>query len=172
MNVNKKYLVATLTVSAAFFTALIRHEGFSSKPYADGGGVTTIGIGSTQYPDGSRVKRTDKPINKQRAIEIAQAHVSQDEQRFRASLPDVKLSQAEYDIYLDFVYQYGVAAWQKSSMRRHLLSGSHKQACQALLKYRFVAGKDCSVRSNHCYGVWKRQLERYHTCLAENDEAT
>ena len=53
--------------------------------------------------------RTD-PVN---ALKKAQAHISKEEQRFRASLPGVTLNQAEYDVYMDFVYQYGRTAGER-----------------------------------------------------------
>lgn len=168
MNNKAKVSVGLLTVSAAFFTALIKHEGFRSAPYRDQVGVPTIGIGSTQYPDGSKVSMQDKPVTQAQAVEISRAHISKDEAAFRASLPGVKLSQAEYDLYLDFVYQYGRTAWSKSSMRRQLLAGQHKAACQSLLKYRFAGGRDCSIRKNGCYGVWTRQQERHRKCMEAN----
>lgn len=161
-----KFAVAALVASAAFFTSLISFEGYESKPYKDSGGVATIGIGSTVYEDGSKVKMTDKPITQARAVQIAKSHISKDEMTFRNSLPGVKLSQVEYDVYLDFVYNFGQANWRGSSMRRLLLQNKPRQACDALLKWKYVAGRDCSIRSNGCYGVWKRQLDRQRKCLA------
>lgn len=163
-----KRRTAALTAGAAFFAALLAHEGFRSRPYRDSGGVPTIGIGSTQYPDGRRVSMSDKPVSKAEAVAIAKAHIGKDEAAFRGSLPNVRLTQGEYDLYLDFVYQYGQAAWQRSSMRRHLLAENHVQACHALLKYRFVGKRDCALAANNCRGVYRRQLERHKKCLAEN----
>lgn len=157
-----------LAASAAFFTTLISYEGFSSKPYADSGKVATIGIGSTKYEDGTRVKLTDKPIAKERAVQIAKAHVSKDETAFRKSLAGTKLSQTEYDLYLDFTYNFGQTNWNQSSMRRLLLQGQHRQACDALLKWKYVAKRDCSIRKNNCYGVWTRQVERHKKCIGVN----
>lgn len=168
MNNKTKLWVAGLTVSAGFFTALIQHEGFRAKPYRDSVGVPTIGIGTTQYPDGSRVKITDPAITKEQAVKYAAAHLTKDETKFRHSIPTVALSQAEYDVYLDFAYNFGMGNWQKSSMRRELLKGNHKAACQALLKYRYAGGRNCSIRSNNCWGVWTRQLDRYNKCMAAN----
>jgi len=168
MNNKWKVAAASLTVSAAFFTTLISHEGYRIKPYIDSVGVPTIGIGNTVYPDGRKVKITDKPITKQQAIEISKHHVSKDEAKFKASIPDVYLHQTEYDIYLDFAYNFGMANWSKSSMRRELVKGNHIAACKALLKYKYAGGRDCSVRKNNCWGVWKRQLERYNKCIEVN----
>jgi GH24 family phage-related lysozyme (muramidase) len=168
MSNKTKILLVGLAASAAFFTSLIGHEGFSSKPYRDSGGVATIGIGSTTYENGKPVTMGDKPITQARAVEIARNHISKDEKLFKQSLPGVKLSQTEYDVYLDFTYNFGQANWRNSSMRRLLIQGRHRQACDALLKWKYVAGRDCSVRSNRCYGVWKRQQDRHSKCVAVN----
>ena len=163
-----KVILVGLAASAAFFTSLIQYEGFSSKPYKDGGGVATIGIGSTTYENGKRVTMADKPISQARAVEIAKNHISKDEQLFKQSLPGVKLSQTEYDVYLDFSYNFGHANWRSSSMRRLLIQGKHRQACDALLKWKYVAGRDCSIRKNNCYGVWARQVNRHSKCMFAN----
>lgn len=168
MSNQNKYLVSGLAASSLFFAGLLGYEGYSAKPYHDSGKVVTIGIGSTQYENGTKVKMTDKPISKERAIEISKVHVSKDEAMFKKSLQGVKLSQTEYDVYLDFMYQFGQSTWANSSMRKLLIVGKHKQACERLLLYKYVAKKDCSIRKNNCYGVWTRQLDRYNKCLGAN----
>lgn len=160
-----RVLVASLTASAVFFVSLIGYEGYSSKPYLDSGKVATIGIGSTTYENGTKVKMTDKPISKERAIQIAKAHISKDEIVFRKSLDGVKLHQTEYDVYLDFTYNFGQSNWKSSSMLRNLKQGKYRAACDSLLKWKYVAKRDCSIRSNGCYGVWTRQVERHAKCV-------
>ncbi|MDX6038210.1 glycoside hydrolase family protein, partial [Acinetobacter baumannii] len=91
-----------------------------------------------------------------------------DEMAFRKSLPGVKLTQTEYDVYLDFVYNFGQSNWNQSSMKRELIKGNHIAACNALLKWKYVAKRDCSIRKNGCYGVWVRQLDRHQKCLSAN----
>ena len=168
MSNKTKFAVGILAASTAFFTSLIGYEGYSSKPYLDSGKVATIGIGSTKYENGTSVKMTDKPITKERAIEISKAHISKDEMAFRKSLPGVKLTQTEYDVFLDFVYNFGQSNWNQSSMKRELIKGNHIAACNALLNWKYVAKRDCSIRSNGCYGVWTRQLDRNQKCLSAN----
>ena len=160
-----KISVAILAASAAFFSSLELHEGYSAKPYKDSGGVVTQGIGSTTKPEGAKIKMTDPPITRKTAQEWAKAHVAKDEVVFRKSMPGVKLSQVEYDIYLDFTYNFGQANWNQSSMLRNLKAGQYVQACKSLLKWKYVAKKDCSIRKNGCYGVWVRQQERYQKCM-------
>jgi len=117
------------------------------------------------------VSLADPPISKERALQIVRDHKSKDEAMFRASLPGVKLTQGEYDLYMDFTYQFGITNWRASSMRRHLLNGEYLQACNALPAWRKQAGRDCSLSQNWgpkgCKGVWTRQLERQAKCLAE-----
>lgn len=163
-----KFGIACLAASAAFFSTLIDYEGFRSKPYKDSVGVATIGIGSTTYEDGSKVKMTDVAITKDRAIEISKAHVSKDEIAFRNSVKNARLSQQEYDLYLDFVYNFGQTNWNNSSMRTLLNLGRNREACERLLLWRNAGGRDCRVRSNNCYGVWTRQLDRHSKCVAVN----
>ena len=117
------------------------------------------------------------------ALKKARAHIEGEERRFRASLPGVLLSQAEYDAYIDFVYQYGSGAWSASTMRKKLLAGDARGACDALLSYRFITSTkshgagwvrsgsrwkfDCSTPGNKtCIGVWTRQKERHAKCVS------
>ena len=160
-----KIAIGLLVASAAFFTTLEKYEGFSAKPYRDTGGIVTQGIGSTVKPDGSKIKLTDAPISRKTAQKWAKAHVSKDETAFKKSLTGVKLSQTEYDIYLDFTYNFGQANWNKSSMLRNLKAGEYVKACKSLLAWKYAGKRDCSIRSNNCWGVWVRQTGRYKNCM-------
>ena len=168
----KRTAVAALALSAAGFAAWIASEGFTPGPVIPTkGDVPTIGHGSTRYEDGRPVKLTDPPITRKRAAELARNLHSEEEQRFRASLPGVALTQGEFDLYLDFTGQYGIGNWRASSMRRHLLAGEYRKACDALLRYRYAAGFDCSTPGNRrCPGVWTRQQERHAKCIAEQSQ--
>jgi len=164
--------VKSLTVSAAFLIALAISEGYAPKTVKTVvDPVPTGGFGSTLDEAGKPLK-VGEPMPPVRALVVLRAHVSRDEETFKKSLPNVALTQGEYDVYLDFVYQYGTGAWNGSSMRRALLFGNHRAACDALLKYRFSNGVDCSAPGNRtCSGVWKRQQERHSKCIAEVEAA-
>lgn len=172
MSIRKRLSVALLTISICGFGSWKASEGFSNAPHIPTkGDVPTIGYGSTQYEDGTKVKLSDKPITKQRAEQLARNLFSKDEVRFRASIPGVELYQEEYDLYLDFVGQYGIGNWRSSSMRRHLLKGEYEQSCKSLLKWKRAGGYDCSTTingkpNNRCWGVWVRQKERHSKCMA------
>lgn len=168
----KRLIVGALTISLGGFGSWMASEGFSNAPYIPTkGDVPTIGHGSTHYEDGTKVKLTDKPITKQRAEQLARNLLSVDEQSFRASILGVTLYQEEYDLYLDFIGQYGIGNWRSSSMRRHLLKGEYEQSCKSLLKWKRAGGYDCSTMingkpNNRCWGVWVRQLERHDKCMS------
>lgn len=166
MSNNVRVIVGALSLSAAALVGLVASEGYTERAVIPTkGDVPTVGFGSTIHEDGRRVQLGDKttPVN---ALQKANAHITKEEQRFRASLPGVSLTQGEYDVYMDFIYQYGPGAWSSSSMRRHLLAGQHQQACDALLRYRFAGGYDCSTPGNkRCMGVWTRQQARHKACI-------
>ena len=144
-------------------------EGFTPTPVIPvKGDRPTIGNGTTFYPNGRAVKMTDPAITRKQAFEYLKFTINKDAQSFNKTLLNIPISQTEYDLYLDFSYQYGVGAWSKSSMLKNLKLGKYKSACSALLKYKYVAKRDCSIRSNGCYGVYTRQVERYRKCVEVN----
>lgn len=162
----QRIAVAALTMSAAGFATWQASEGFTDRAVIPTkGDVPTIGHGSTKYEDGRPVRMGDR-ITRDRAEVLARNLMTQDEKRFAASLPGVKLHQAEFDVYMDFVGQFGIGNWRGSSMRKRLLAGEYAGACNALLLYKYSAGYDCSTPGNkRCSGVWSRQIERNHKCL-------
>lgn len=165
--IRQRIAVALLSLSAAGFATWQASEGYTPVAVIPTkGDVPTIGHGSTRYEDGSPVRMGDT-ITPARAEVLARNLNSQAERQFAASLPGVKLHQAEFDVYMDFVGQYGIGTWRAGSPRRDLLAGNYAQACHDLLKYRFAAGFDCSTPGNkRCAGVWTRQLERHAKCMA------
>ena len=141
-------------------------EGYTPKPVIPvKGDVPTIGNGTTVYCDGKKVTLKDPAISKEKALQQLKCHIEKNAPAFNKSLHGIKVSQVEYDLYNDFVYQFGITAWNGSSMLRNLKQGKYVQACQSLLKWKYVAKRDCSIRSNNCYGVWTRQVDRYQKCM-------
>lgn len=165
--IRQRIAVAALSLSAAGFATWQASEGYTPVAVIPTkGDVPTIGHGSTRYEDGQPVRMGDT-ITPVRAEVLARNLNSQAEKQFAASLQGVKLYQDEFDIYMDFVGQFGMGTWLKGSPRRDLLAGNYAQACNDLLKYKFAAGFDCSTPGNkRCAGVWTRQLERHAKCMA------
>jgi lysozyme len=170
--VKSRIAVALLSLSAAGLIAIATQESYTDTAVVPTkGDVPTYGFGSTRKVDGSPVQKGDRtdPV---RALITMQTHLSRDEVQFRQSLPGVALTQGEYDLYLDFTYQYGISNWRASSMRRHLVAGEYTEACDALLQWRRAGGYDCSTLvegqpNKRCWGVWDRQQKRHAKCMAE-----
>lgn len=158
--------VAALSLSAAGFIGIVTSEGYTDAAIVPTkNDRPTVGFGSTFHEDGAAVKIGDK-VTPVRALIKAQAHINKEERAFQKSLEGGYLSQGEYDLYMDWVYQYGNGAWMRSSMRREILSGNYRAACDALLLYKKSGGFDCSIPGNKvCAGVWTRQLERHQKCM-------
>jgi lysozyme len=161
-----RVLVATLSLSAGGLIGIVAQESYTDRAVIPTkGDRPTVGFGSTFHEDGRPVRLGDTttPV---RALITAKAHIGKDEEIFRRSLEGASLSQAEFDLYLDFVYEFGPGNWQTSAMRRKILSQDYVGACNALLAFKKSAGYDCSTSGNRiCYGVWTRQLKRHKNCL-------
>lgn len=157
---------SVLVLSASAFVAILSSEGYTDTAVVPTkNDRPTVGFGSTFRDDGAPVRMGDR-ITPVRAVQRVAAHLSREEAAFRASIPGVELHQVEYDVYMDWTYQYGTGAWRASTMRRQLLAGQYRAACDALLLYKKSGGYDCSAPGNRtCPGVWTRQLARHKKCM-------
>ena len=163
---NARVKIAGLGASAALLVALVSHEGYKEKAYVPvAGDVATVGFGSTTRPDGTPVRMGDTTTPVQ-ALQRTLAHIQQDESGIKRCVT-APLTQAEYDTMVDFSYQYGPAALCKSTVVKLVNQGDYAGSCQAYAKFRYVAGRDCAIRSNGCYGVWTRQQARIAKCMGE-----
>lgn len=105
-----------MRVSTSFFDLLESFEGFRECPYLDQGGVPTIGIGTTHYPMGIRVKMTDVCIKHDRALIYAKSDVGNTEDLVSTLLP--KLTQNQFDTLVSFTYNVGDQALKDSTLLR------------------------------------------------------
>ena len=165
MLMRTRVAIGTLALSAAGLVGIIVNEGFTDTAIVPvTGDVPTVGFGSTIREDGSRVALGDT-ITPPLAVRRSYAHIAADETRLKQCV-SAPLSQTEYDVLVDFTYQFGAGVACKSSIVRHINAGRYVEACDAYLLYRFVGGFDCSKPGNkRCPGVWNRALERRNRCL-------
>lgn len=176
MNPKFKLPIAALSMSAAALVGWVQHENYRGTAYIPtAGDRPTLGYGSTFHADGSPVKMGDKtdPV---KALVTAHKLMTKDEKALKDSLPGVELTPGEFGLYMNWVGQFGIGNWYKpKSPRTYLLLGEHVKACDALLNWRFQAGRDCSLSANWgpqgCKGVWTRQQERHSKCMAEQGDA-
>lgn len=157
--------VAALSVSAVLLVSLAVSEGYTDKAIIPvKGDVPTLGFGMTYRPDGTPVQMGDK-TNPVDALKRSLAHVQKDENGLKRCVT-APLSQAEYDIMVDFSYQYGVRRLCSSTMVRKANAGDYVGSCKGYLEYKKVKGFDCTTPGNKvCGGVWTRSQERYADCM-------
>ena len=164
MSLDKRSVVA-LSASAALVVSLWVSEGYTDKAIIPvQGDKPTYGFGMTFRADGTPVQMGDK-TNPIEAIQRSLNHIQKDEAGIKKCVT-VPLSQVEYDLMVDFAYQYGVPALCKSTMVKKANKGDYKGSCAGYLQYKKVSGYDCSTPGNkRCWGVWQRSVDRYHICM-------
>lgn len=170
----QRIAIAALSLSAVGFAGLAVKEYYTDVAVIPvKGDVPTIGFGMTLRPDGSPVQLGDR-TNPVEAVQRSLAHIQKDEAGIKGCVT-APLHQAEYDLMVDFAYQYGVGRLCGSAMVEFANAGRYRESCDAYAAYRFV-GKgadryDCSTmvngkRNTRCWGVWERSQERRRKCLA------
>lgn len=154
-----------LALSATALVALATSEGYTDRAVVPTqGDRPTVGFGSTLRNDGSPVRMGDT-ITPPQALARSLAHIQQDERGIKACIT-APLHQREYDLMVDFAYQYGAPTLCSSSIAKLANAGRYTDSCGAYLRYRYAAGYDCSTPGNkRCMGVWTRQLARYTSCM-------
>lgn len=129
-----------------------RCEGIRNKPYLCPALLWTIGVGSVLYPEQAKL-----PMEQRKAYPLKPEHnrvwskeeidklLAEDVHRFERGverlLPNVKLSQGEYDCLVSFSFNLGLGTFQRSTIRQALIRGDKKTAIESLLKYNKAGGK-------------------------------
>lgn len=108
-----------MTVSDSFFDLIEKFEGFVPCPYFDDAGVATIGIGTTYYPSGERVKKTDTCISREDAVNILKLNLTEFIKQVDALTPDT-LTQNQFDALVSFSYNEGTTGFKNSTMLKKI----------------------------------------------------
>lgn len=165
----RRSAIAGLSLSAIGLVTILSDESFVNKAeIPTKNDRPTVCFGMTWRPDGSPVKLGDTctPVE---GIQRSLVHINQNELRIKKCVTG-ELTQGEYDILVDFSYQYGTVATCKSPMVRLINAGYPIAACEAYTQYKKSGGYDCSTmingkRNTRCWGVWQRNLNRRDSCL-------
>ena len=94
---------------------IAQEEGLRLKPYKCSAGVPTIGIGSTYYEDGSKVKMTDAPITKERAYVLFENVLKHFEMCVYTCTRD-DINQNQFDALVSLAFNIGTGALKKSTL--------------------------------------------------------
>lgn len=135
------------------------HEGRELVAYRDTGNVWTICDGETLgvRQGDTRTHQECDAITKARVTEFA---IKVDELVIPAMPPQTHAA------FTSFAYNVGINNFAASTALKKLNRGDFYGACDQITRWVYVAGKDCRVRSNQCYGIVKRRAEERALCLA------
>lgn len=142
--------VATLAVPT-----LMQLEGRKYVPYRDTGGVWTVcdGITGPAVVPGRRY--SDGECDDLLAIALGRENAA-----INACIK-APLEDHERAAWLLFAHNVGTNAFCRSTAAKLINTGRNHEACAQLDRWVFVAGRDCRIRSNNCYGIVdRRALER------------
>jgi lysozyme len=92
-------------------------EGYKPKAYLCPASVVTIGFGSTMYIDGRKIKLGDT-INEQQANELLMWELKNKS----IALHGLNLNQNQFDSCLSFIYNLGIGAFTKSTLRKKIVA--------------------------------------------------
>lgn len=129
-----------MKLSANGFKLLGELEGIVLRPYRDSVGIPTIGIGSTYYEDGTKVKMSDKAITKERAIQLAKNVVKSFEAQVNKSIL-LPMAQNQFDAMVLLCYNIGESGFARSSVVRNFNAGNLQKAADSFLLWNKAGGK-------------------------------
>ena len=99
------------------------NEGVILHPYLDTKGIPTIGVGNTFYEDGSKVKMTDPPITKERAMELFKYILKMYELAVYSNTRD-DINQNQFDALVSLCYNIGVNGFKNSTLVKKINNNS------------------------------------------------
>lgn len=116
-------------------------EGFKAKPYLCPAGIPTIGYGSTMYPGGRSVTLKDPMISEAQAVIILKDTLSYYVAAVNRGVL-VPLNQNQFDALVDFAYNVGVGALQKSTLLKKVNAKDFQGAANEFAKWTQGGGKE------------------------------
>jgi lysozyme len=130
-----------MITNAAGLSLIRQAEGLRLRAYPDpgtGGDPWTIGIGTTRYPDGRKVRRGDT-CTPQQADEYL-AHDLRGFERDVAAMVTVPLTSNQFSALVSFAYNVG-SALRNSTLLRLLNAGDYAGAANQFLRWNRAAGR-------------------------------
>lgn len=118
-----------------------RFEGFSDRPYNCPASIPTIGYGNTYYPNGVKVKLTDKKITKEYASEMLQ-FVADEFAEDVLKVVKSKITVNQLNALTSFAYNVGVGNFNKSTLLKLVnINPNDANIAKEFLKWNKAGGK-------------------------------
>jgi lysozyme len=151
----KRTLVAA-AASAAALAAIVGWESYRGTAYDDGGGVQTIGFGTTKGV------KTGDHITPVRAVQRLAADANATAQQIGACIGPVPLYQYEWDAYTSLAYNIGPTAFCGSTLvqRLHRQPPDYLGACKQILRWNQDNGRVV-------LGLVRRREAEFKQCIGD-----
>jgi lysozyme len=119
-----------MNISTKGLNFIMNEEGLRLKPYSDSVGVATIGIGSTEYENGTRVTMKDPAITKERASLLFRNTLK----KYVAAINKIAvkpLTQNQFDSLVSICYNIGTNGFAGSTLAKLV---THNPADPAIIE--------------------------------------
>jgi lysozyme len=140
-------------INQATKNLIAQWEGIRLSPYLCQAGVPTIGIGSTYYADGTKVKLSDKPITEEDAWELFYTTLKQYSDAVIKAV-HVPLTDNQYGALVSFTYNVGIGAFKSSTLLRKLNDKDYNVSME-FLKWNKVNHKISSGLTKRRQAEWE-----------------
>jgi len=154
-----KWQAALLSLSASGLIFLASQESYSPVPYKDTKGIITNGFGNASITPNQKVTVP-------KALEDLKQNTSEAGKAVSSCVMS-RITQNQYDAFVSLAYNVGSYSFCKSTIVKKANAGDLIGACEEFKRWTFVGGKDCKIKSNKCYGIYKRREAERQLCLSE-----
>ena len=121
---------------------LIKHfEGVHEKPYKCPAGYWTVGCGHLISRNAVLPNSWNRTLTPLEIDELLKRDLLRFEVGLSSMLPNVLLTQNQFDALVSFCFNLGMGTFQRSTVRSALLRNDQKRAIAVLLKYCRAGGK-------------------------------
>lgn len=125
-----------------------KFEGYSDRPYKCPSGIHTIGYGNTYYPNGVKVKLTDKQITKEYANEILE-HIADEFAADVLKLVKSNITVNQLNALTSFAYNVGIFNLQKSTLLKLVnINPNDGNIAKQFLRWNKAGGKELKGLTN------------------------
>jgi lysozyme len=113
-----------MKLNARGYDLIKQYEGYSDRPYLCPAGIPTIGFGNTYYPNGTKVKLTDKQITREYANEMLQFVADNFAKEVSKSIKSI-ISQNQLNALTSFAYNLGMTNFINSTLLKKVNANPH-----------------------------------------------
>jgi len=128
-----------MITNAAGLSLIRQAEGLRLRAYLCPANVWTIGIGTTVYPDGRKVRSGDKCTAQQADRYLA--HDLQEFERAVAAMVTVPVTSNQFSALVSLAYNVGIGALRGSTLLRLLNAGDYAGAANQLRRWNRGGGR-------------------------------